>query len=256
MSNKRGRDLNRLMPIQDHGAGTFKFWDSDSEDRFKENLKCQPEDWIYRTKPVSYKFNSDHYRTAEFDSIPWEESIVMFGTSNVFGIGLNVKDTVAGQLSGMTGVPVINLGVPGSSAHAVLYNCSLFRKNFPKPKGVIVECPEASRCTLFMPVPAVLDRSVFDVVNCGWWTDDPSDLGQAWRRYDMNIKMHLKLTRIAIQQMWSDVLYVDYHVFPSNRIVLPDCKYIEFVDTARDDSHPGIQTNYNTAEYIAKELNL
>ena len=49
MSNKRGRDLNRLMPIQDHGAGTFKFWDSDSEDRFKENLKCQPEDWIYRT---------------------------------------------------------------------------------------------------------------------------------------------------------------------------------------------------------------
>ena len=51
-------------------------------------------------------------------------------------------------------------------------------------------------------------------------------------------------------------LYADYHHFPSNRIVLPDCKYIEIDDTARDDSHPGIQTIYNAAEYLAKELNL
>ena len=67
---------------------------------------------------------------------------------------------------------------------------------------------------------------------------------------------HLKLMRLTLQQMWSDVPSAEYHIFPSNCRILPECKYIDQIDFARDLTHPGSKTNQISANYIAETLNL
>lgn len=244
--------MNNLLPATENGYPPYHFHDNDSEELFKKNLKTQGPDWEYRNKFIKYTMNSLGYRTLEFDKIRWDETVVMFGCSNTFGIGVNVKDSVPAQYSNITGIPAINLGVPGCSTQYLLYNSAIYLKNFPKPRGVVIEYPDSSRCTLFLP-----ERSDgFMPVNCGNWTEDISGLGKAWRRFDVNMVTHLKLMRLTLQQMWSDVPSAEYHIFPSNCRILPECKYIDQIDFARDLTHPGSKTNQISANYIAETLNL
>ena len=116
----------------------------------------------------------------EFDKIPWDKTVVMFGCSNMFGIGLALKDTIPAQFTALTGIPAINLGVPGSSLQYSMYNSAIFKKLYPKPRAVVVDIPDASRCALFLPEG---DLS-FRPVHCGSWTEDMSGLGKSWRRFD------------------------------------------------------------------------
>ena len=243
-----------FLPIQDKGCenGSCTFYDKDSKELYIKNLKTQPKSWKYREKVVTYKLNSEYYRTAEFDRIRWEESIVIFGCSNIFGIGVAIDETLPAQLSKLTGIPTINMGIPGSSAHHALYNSAILRQVHPKPKAIVFGWTGAERCTLFRYTP---NKDLW-IENCGSWTDDSADLGKAWYRYDSNIHGHLKMTRIVAQQMWSDTKYADFTLFPSNMRFIPDCRVIKMIDNGRDCSHPGEKTNLQVAKYLATELNL
>lgn len=67
-----------------------------------------------------YTVNSQGYRCPEFDAIDWENSIIFFGCSHVFGIGLLDHETVANQLSLILNCPVINLGTPNLYKYLLL----------------------------------------------------------------------------------------------------------------------------------------
>jgi hypothetical protein len=95
---------------------------SDTEERFQENLKSQPEDWPWRNQQITYKLNSQNYRAPEWDSIDWENSVVMFGCSQVFGVGVDEDQTLGYYLSELLNKPVINLGIPGGSSMALWIN--------------------------------------------------------------------------------------------------------------------------------------
>ena len=243
--------VDKLLPVNDYGDGDNRFFDNDSEELFKRHLKILKPSWEYRDKNITYKKNTDGYRTAEFDKIPWDKTVVMFGCSNMFGIGLALKDTIPAQFTALTGIPAINLGVPGSSLQYSMYNSAIFKKLYPKPRAVVVDIPDASRCALFLP-----EGDSFRPVHCGSWTEDMSGLGKSWRRFDSNVIMHQRFIRLCIKQMWSDIPYTDFTIFPSNQRVIPECKFIKQEDFARDRAHPGTKTCKAIAEHVASKLSL
>ncbi|NDB55582.1 hypothetical protein EB169_07100, partial [archaeon] len=50
-----------LLPSQELITGTTQWFDQDTEDLYKKNLKYQPNDWYYRNKKIEYKLNSAGY---------------------------------------------------------------------------------------------------------------------------------------------------------------------------------------------------
>ena len=129
--------------------GTLKFIADDSEELYKSNLQIQNSDWHYRTKKVEYKLNSAGFRCTEFDTIDWQNAIVIHGCSQVFGVGIAEDETVTAQLRQLTDRPVINLGKVGASVTYTLANNMLLENNFPKPFAVINHWPSIWRDTIF-----------------------------------------------------------------------------------------------------------
>lgn len=235
-----------FFPLEDRPDGNIWF-DQDSKELFKKNIKTQPEEWRYRKINVTYRLNSFGYRTEEFNKIPWNKSIVIFGCSYIFGVGCALNETIAAQLSKLTKVPVINMGAPGSSPMFSLHNSSIMSAVYPKPLGVVFGWSAAQRCPLYLKD---------SVVHCGSWMEDISDLGKSWRRFDSNADMHLKMTRLTAQEMWSSkTKYFDFTLYSRNRSII-DCEYIKQIDYARDLAHAGVETNKLIAESIAESLNM
>lgn len=91
-----------------------KCWSgTDTKKLYESNLKKQPKNWYYRNNNVRYTINSNGYRTYEFKDINWKNSVIIFGCSQVFGIGLDDEYTISNQLSKLIKCPVINMGMGG-----------------------------------------------------------------------------------------------------------------------------------------------
>ena len=94
----------------------------DNQQIYEKNCLSQPVDWHYHKNVINYTLNSHRYRTAEFNQIDWKNSIVIFGCSHTFGIGIDDDDTISSNLSKITNVPVINMGIGGTSIAFSFYN--------------------------------------------------------------------------------------------------------------------------------------
>ena len=88
-----------LYELEDRPDNSCCWFDQDSRELFKKNLKSQPTSWKYRTTNITYRLNSMGYRTQEFDRIPWHKSIVLFGCSYIFGVGCELSSTIAAPVS-------------------------------------------------------------------------------------------------------------------------------------------------------------
>lgn len=136
--------------------GLMNFNGSDSEDLYKTNLQKLPSDWKYRTEHITYAFNSNGYRAPEWDSIDWQESIVVLGCSNVFGTGLSNEDTIPFQLQEILKRPVINLGMSGTGADYQYWNLVRLFQNNIKVKKILVLWPHPARFMYFKK-PGIVD---------------------------------------------------------------------------------------------------
>jgi hypothetical protein len=130
------------------GGFTLNYNCTDTKELFEENLKTQPQDWYYRTHPVKYTLNSLGYRTKEFEDIDWKESIVIFGCSYIFGTGVTDEHTIPYFLEQLSGRPVINMGLPGSSIQTVLHN-SIILNDYECPKAVVIFLPDLHRFQIY-----------------------------------------------------------------------------------------------------------
>ena len=143
------------------GGFTLNYNCTDSKELFEQNLKTQPQDWYYRTHPVKYTLNSLGYRTKEFDDIDWKESIVIFGCSYIFGTGVTDEHTIPHFLEQLSGRPVINMGIPGSSIQTALHNSIILSDSeYPTPKVVVIFLPNLYRFQIY---------EKHKVQNCGLW---------------------------------------------------------------------------------------
>jgi hypothetical protein len=220
------------------------FSGTDTKKLFKENLKTQPDDWIYRNRKITYTLNSRGYRTNEFKKIDWANSIVVFGCSNVFGIGLDDQDTICKQLEKITGIPVVNMGVGGSSITFSLHNAIILRDGYPTPKAVVNLWPGPDRTVYYYKNK---------VENCGVWNAVPNGYMDVWTSDESHGMTHALLASITSKHLWANTSYYEASFWMENSKLM-NCDFLLFLDYARDLSHPGIKTSQAVAEQIAKNI--
>jgi hypothetical protein len=195
---------------------------------------------------IFYQLNNDLYRTHEFSSVEWRESIVVFGCSTVFGLGLTEKETITSCLERITNRPVINMGVCGSSMQFSLYNSVILRNYYPLPKAVVHIWTSTARCTRF---------SNDKIFNYGAWNSN-EPLMMNWASDQTNVQVHAKMTQLISKHLWpNDVKYHELTFFKDTAECL-NITHLNGIDLSLDNTHPGKETAQITAECIAKDLSL
>lgn len=230
---------------------------TDGPEEYKANLKKAPIDWHYRQKKITYLTNNSGYRTLDWNVIDWKNSIVLFGDSCLFGVGVAEDETVSYYLSTMTKRPVINLGYPGLSNEAILDMTCLLLKNFGVPYAVGILWSTTDRFRYFMknsyvdigPWVSSSKSLLSDGVDLkGLWANtfyDPSN--ELVRAYNLGIRA---------ESIWNDkckyatgsFYSISAHYTRSNFHVILD-------GTARDMLHPGVSSNIAAAKKFTEYFN-
>ena len=231
-----------LLPIC--GEGT-QWAGMDTQALYLKNLKTQTDDWHYRHKEVQYNLNLKNYRTAEFDNIDWANSIVIFGCSNVFGVGVAEDETISHYLSTIMNRPVINLGVGSSSMSFAFHNSVILSEGFPTPWAVIHVWSEISRCVCYTEQgPA----------HHGSWNIERENYIKQWTTQSHNPTTQGMLISLASNAIWKNkTKFVEASYFIETAKAL-NCILLNPIDHARDLCHPGPKTNKLTAKILSEQL--
>lgn len=200
------------------------------------------------TAHANYLVNSNGYRTLEFDTIDWPNSIVMFGCSMVFGEGLDEEQTISYQLSKLLNCPVINMGVTGSSIQHSVHNQVILKQNYPTPRAVVNLWTEYSRCTLYSD----------NILNTfGPWNTEKGSYGDIWNANAVNAQVNALLMQAVSRQLWHTTKHYEGTFFRSTQCVL-DCEqlngHLTKTDYATDGQHPGPLATRAVSELLAEAL--
>lgn len=224
------------------------FYPYDDSALYQESLLRLPANWPWRNKIIRYDLNSLGYRAPEFGIVNWSEVIICFGCSMTFGIGVNDSDTWPQALSQLTGIPVVNLAVPGGSVQINWANSVRLIAAGVVPRAVIYNWPEVSRsCEFLQGQP---------VDNWGSWRLDApqnphtqNSLGTAWA---MNPTHCQTMAELMIQSLGWTCPRLDYTWSESLS------RRVKFryprVDLARDHQHPGPLSHLAFATMTARDL--
>jgi hypothetical protein len=242
---KNGKDF-MTQYIQRDG-----FYMGDNEKKFQENLKTQPNNWHYRTKNITYTLNSLGYRTNEFDDISWQDSIVVFGCSCVFGVGVSDDETLTHYLGEYLDRPVINLGIPGTSNQFILDNSLILKEKYGIPYGMIVMWTTSDR------LPYYGDKEFYNIGPWNNGTDDNST-NLIMKNIYQNIYFDISNENITLynivntfRNIWQDkTKYYDASFFENVAHYGKLRQYFPFSNTARDLMHPGYMDFKSIAEEI------
>ena len=221
---------------------------NDSFEQFEKNLKSQPDDWYWRHNKITYSFNSQGYRCPEWNECNWSQSILIFGCSFVFGVGVSDNDTLSEQLQKITNKPVINLGCSGSSPMFQWVNTVRLRQSNINPCKVVYLWPQASRSLEFEKYPKNQLKA-----HWGSWSSQ-SGVGIGWLRHRHQGTYFLKIAIDCCDLLWNCPVYHFYH--QDNKVHIYDYVPNSYelptqIDNARDLKHPGVQTFQLWATYIA-----
>lgn len=217
----------------------------DSEELFQKNLKKMPSYWYYANHEVNYTINKHGYRTKEFESIDWAKSVVIFGCSNVFGIGLDDQDTISFQLSKMLGLDVVNMGVEGSSIDYSLANAVILKNNYPTPLAVI---------NLWSGIDRTSYYNKSHINHLGPWriTDY---YYRGWIKDKCHAEVQALIANKISKIMWKDTVTYEASIFQETCDLL-NCDFLKLTDKSRDLVHPGIESAKQIAKEIYSKINL
>lgn len=241
-------------------------WHStDQESLFEKNLKIVSNEWVYRSKKIYYKFNSQGYRCPEWTDIDWKNSILLIGCSYTLGVGLAEEDTLAAVLSAIVNRPVINLGVGSSSNHLMLHNSFSLVDSDIIPNQVIALFSDVSRATHFKEdgsikhygnwiYPTHKHHQQDAKLTMPQFTEQELTFYKQWIQNE-NSDVYGNMAARSIENLWKSagVPFMGvsaYHGQLSNRYH----KLPAIIDKARDLMHPGLLTIKHWAEDIAAIL--
>ena len=206
--------------------------------------------WVYANKQIEYKFNSQGYRSAEWDDINWQESVVVFGCSNVLGEGLAEADTIPCVLSKLLGRSVVNLGVSGTSIALSSYNSTMLCNNLPTPYAIVQIWTALARMELYTNDSIKLHTAA----QHGHTDTTSNEFYRSWVSYPENPSTHMFFNALSSKLMCkSKTKYYEASFFLETANML-QCDYITAVDYSRDCAHPGIKTAKLVAKQIADNL--
>lgn len=235
-------------------------WDfvhPDDYNLYKKNLKTQPYDWYYRHNSIKYTVNSHGYRTKEFDKIDWKNSIVMFGCSHVYGIGNDDKHTIPYYLEELCGIPVINMGINGSSIQAALQNSLVLNNKYGTPKFLIYSWTSILRYTTYQKYNAAYNTLSSTVDYEGFSLIGLLKGKQLKREFhDLYNILGINLLYVdLIRNMWKDKCQTyEFSLFENSSDYFECDLFDNIVDYARDLHHYGQKTNKLIAEFIYSKI--
>jgi hypothetical protein len=208
---------------------------TDTEERFQENLKSQPGGWQWRNQQITYKLNSQNYRAPEWDSIDWGNSVIMFGCSHVFGVGVDEDQTLGYYLSELLNKPVINLGIPGGSSMALWINTEKLLNYRINPLAVIYNWPSANRTV------ELIDNKK-NLASGPWIIDWPQPrFGKEWTLHPTHGFEYAKYALMSTKRSWSCTqLHYCWDLDTAKFLGLP--RMANKLDQARDCLHDGPNT--------------
>lgn len=243
------KEFNNFETKQTKSA-VLSWLQGDNLDRFKSSKLTQPPDWTYRTKKVSYTINRDGYRCPSWEDINWEESIVLFGCSCTFGIGVTDEDTIAAQLEKLSGRPVINLGVPGGSNSLIIQNGINLLEFFKAPYAVANIWSTSNRLTFFDSTKAHYS---------GPWDDATKNkYTPLWQQTFINPSHEAALYYYEAKMgkwLWQGKSkYSSISFFPTDVTEFDKEKHFVSDCAGRDLQHPGQNSCRQVAEYLSEKF--
>lgn len=245
--------LQGPLPFNKYRKNLPFFLSQQEKELYERALTTAPDDWHYRTKEVRYDINTSDYRAPEWCDIDWKNAICVFGCSHVFGEGLALDETVCYQLEQLTGRPVVNLGVTGSSPIFSYHNSLILDMFYPTPYAVVHAWSHYDRLPYYTE-KLVKRLGPWSGTEWDEWDTDAKDLIYLWNRHDTNPKTWLKFSAYSSKQMWSQkTRYFEYSYFQdiSDLLNIPNAPAI---DMARDFRHFGIKSHQTAAKIIANGL--
>ena len=229
-------------------SGVSNFFSLDSKDQFEKNLKELPEFWIWRNTPVTYTCNDQGYRCPNWQDINWSQSIIVLGCSFTFGVGIDDKMTFSYRLQERLGIPVINLGAPGTSPMFQWVNTTLLIKEKVKPLAVIYNWPPPNRITKFLGSNRSQNFGPSTTEFCKDWILD-----------DVQSTEYLKYVISSTRAMWP---CPTLHYTTDNNVArdIPELTKLIVSDHARDFydgvAHPGPVSNQHWANVIFNDIRI
>lgn len=242
--------LNGILIDNEHRVN--EWMGPDSLKKYEQSLKRMPDDWVWRNKKIIYQVNGHGYRCdKDFDEVDWESSIVVFGCSNVFGVGVDAENTLSGHIQRMTGINTVNLGLPHASVMRIWSLLTDFLNSGIKPKAIVTVWPDPNRFLEILPNKKLVDWSAGNITTPD---DHPSSFG--WVTHEYQGVGFSKRAINSSKVMCKDIPYFDYSWFSVPDIDITDLAIKYYVDNARDCIHPGIGTLRKWAEHIVNDMHV
>lgn len=256
-----------------HCGRTLNWQDGDTEKLWNKNRKRLGIKWLYYDiRDIEYNHNNYGYRAKEFANYRWSESVLFFGCSHVYGIGIRLEDTIPALYSKLNNCETINMGIPGGGIETIHHNTHALIEKKYIPKKVVIIWPDIHRYLVYTGVDFSSGQTPS---NLGSWTTNrfrhdwmryvtypenyitksyllQKSIIKVWQLegvqvYHFNNYGGSSLTRILQQQY--PVSRRSYHQ-RSNYFDLQSLQFPEPIDKARDILHFGVKTNKMYAEYI------
>jgi len=247
-------------PEEKKSNNPHNVWDfvhPDDYHLYKRHLKTQPHYWFYRHNPIKYTVNSKGYRTKEFDQIDWKNSIVMFGCSHVFGIGNDDKHTIPYYLEEICGIPIINMGINGSSIQAALHNSLITNNKYETPKAIIYSWTSITRYATYQKYNAAYNTLSSSMDYEGLPLIELLKGKQLKREFhDLYNILGINMLYVdLIRNMWKDKCPIyEFSLFANTADYFECDLFSEIQDKARDLHHYGPKTNKLIAEFIHNKI--
>lgn len=217
---------------------TFHFYGSDSEERFAANKSKLGESWKYYNSLDTLTYEYDEYGFRNHHSlndIQHNPYIVTIGCSHTMGTGIHYEDTYSCQLENLSGIPVYNMGLGGSSNEVSFFNLVWLLTNFRPPKIIVFQKAGIDR------FPLIAENSI--TTFNGPWSDSLRDFIILSDAIEYN-----RTKFIMIESMLKQLATkhdVSLYIVPRNIATMPS-----FTETARDLMHGDRDFNEFLANYI------
>ena len=174
------RDQISIRFYKDHVGlnitnSTKHFIYPDSRERFYKNLETQGLNWHYKNTAENFPYDIDQYgfrNNHSLSEVTNSQYIATVGCSHTMGIGISYEETYSHQIERTTGIPVINLGLGGSSNEISFFNIMWLLSNFNRPKVIVFQRTGISR----FPIKDGEHRLYFAGPWVGTWSDEYKDL--------------------------------------------------------------------------------
>jgi hypothetical protein len=238
--------MKPLHAWSSHAGQTVNWISPDSKENYQQHMNdaakrnmLQQFGWI--DQHIDYTFNSDGFRTHEFDN---RANFVTIGCSFTQGVAVNREDTWPQLVSDQLGLSVYNLGISGASADTC-YRIIKYYAPILKPQFVVFLEPRGNRTELHHDPdqPPHLINWAYD---SGSWGN--SVYTKTWLGNDVNMQLHAEKNRAAVAHV-CDQLGIPVVMYAPNdyRDLVEDKTQL---DLGRDLLHPGRLNNAAFAQVV------